>query len=381
MTDIQSWITINLALRKPKAHTMTRKQLLSAAIAATLAAPGAQALEFTADEGLSLAENTTFNLYGTVEPKVISEKNEDGDASTELDDEDSTLGFAFETRVSNAVTAFGQLELEYSSDDNSDGFDSQDSAFLGVKGDFGKVQAGNFDSVYEDLIIDATEVAEDAEISDEAFAGENNQIAYYSPDWNGFSFRTQARIQGRDEGPGSEDSNEVGLSIAGGYTGNNWGLYAGYDDRAADSTDEVYNANGEQLYVDNGGNITTNDDFDALTAYDSENTYGVAGIYGIGQFEFGAKYSIQKNADNAPAGDETTFTALRGTFSQGRTEYYGAVQRVSPDDETTIKERDEITLGVSHQLYEPLSIWAEAGQYDRVEDEGDHVMVGAIFSF
>lgn len=379
MTDIQSWITINLALRKPKAHTMTRKQLLSAAIAATLAAPGAQALEFTADEGLSLAENTTFNLYGTVEPKVISEKNGNGDASTELDDEDSTLGFAFETRVSNAVTAFGQVELEYSSDDNSGGLDNQDSAFLGVKGDFGKVQAGNFDSVYEDLIIDATEVAEDAEISDEAFASEDNQIAYYSPDWNGFSFRTQARIQGRDEGPGSEDSNEVGLSIAGGYTGNNWGLYAGYDDRAADTTDEVYDSAGNRLN-DEGG-IYDPDADDPAKAYDAENTYGVAGIYGIGQFEFGAKYSIQENADNAPAGDETTFTALRGTFTQGRTEYYGAAQRVSPDDETTVKERDEFTLGVSHQLYEPLSLWAEAGWYDKENDEGDNVMVGAIFSF
>ncbi|TDT44300.1 putative porin [Halospina denitrificans] len=342
---------------------MTRKQLLSAAIAATLTAPSVQALEFTADEGLSLAENTTFNLYGTVEPKVISEKNAAGDASTELGDEDSTLGFAFETRVSNAVTAFGQVELEYDSDDNSNGLDNQDSAFLGVKGDFGKVQAGNFDSVYEDLIIDATEVAEDAEITDEAFAGENNQIAYYSPDWNGFSFRTQARVIGRDEGP--EDSNEVGLSIAGGYTGENWGLYAGYDDRKADSTDEYSDGTpipGADIYV-------------------GENTYGVSGIYGIGQLEFGAKYSIQDNLDGDPAGEDTTFTALRGTFFQGRTEYYGAVQRVSPDDETVIEERDEITLGVSHQLYQPLSIWAEAGQYDRPEDEGDQVMVGAIFSF
>lgn len=341
---------------------MTRKQLLSTAIAATLAAPGAQALEFTADEGLSLAKNTTFNLYGTVEPKVISEKNGSGDASTELDDEDSTLGFAFETRVSNAVTAFGQVELEYDSDDNSGGLDNQDSAFLGVKGDFGKIQAGNFDSVYEDLIIDATEVAEDAEISDEAFADENNQIAYYSPDWNGFSFRTQARVIGRDEGP--EDSNEVGLSIAGGYTGDNLGLYAGYDDRKADSTDE---------YSD--GSAIGND------IYVGENTYGVSGIYSIGQFEFGAKYSIQENVDNDPAGDETTFTALRGTFTQGRTEYYGAAQRVSPDDETNVKERDEFTLGVSHQLYEPLSLWAEAGWYDRENDAGDNVMVGAIFSF
>lgn len=146
---------------------MTRKHLLTAAIATAVVTPGAQALEFTAQQGLSLVDNTTFNLYGTVEPKVISEKNGAGDTSTELDDEDSTLGFGFETRLSNTVTAYGQLELEYESDD-------------------------------------------------------------------------------------------------------------------------------------------------------------------------------------------TTFTALRATFSQGRTEFYGSAQRVSPDNETAVKERDELTVGVSHQLYEPL---------------------------
>ena len=109
-----------------------------------------------------------------------------------------------------------------------------------------------------------------------------------------------------------------------------------------------------------------------------ENTYGLSGIYGIGQVELGAKYSIQNNADNDPAGDDTTFTALRATLTRGRTEYYGAVQQVEQDAGS---ERDEVTLGASHQLYSTLSVWAEAGQYDRAQDAGDHYMVGAIFSF
>ena len=323
---------------------MTRKKLLPLAIA-LCAAPAAQAVDFSPEEGISL-KGTTFSIYGTVEPKLITETNSNGDDSTELDDEDSTLGFAVESKFSDSVTGFAQLELEYSSDDNANGFDSQDSAFLGIKGDFGKLQAGNFDSIYEDLIIDATEVAEDAEITDEAVAGENNQIAYYSPDWNGFSFRTQARVIGRDDSQSATNSNEVGFAIAGGYTGRNWGIYGGYDDRGAEAVDE--------------------------------STYGLSGIYGIGQFELGAKYSIQNNADTDPAGDDTTFTALRGTFTQGRTEFYGAVQQVEED---TGNERDEVTLGVAHQLYSTLSIWAEAGQFDQANDEGDNYMVGAIYSF
>jgi predicted porin len=353
---------------------MTRKNLLTLAVTAALTAPAAQAVTLSAEDGVSAMKGTTLEIYGTVEPKLISETNGNGDESTEFGDEDSALGFFLESRLSDSVTAFAQLELEYSSDTPGDGFDEQDSAFVGIKGNFGKIQAGNFDGVYEDLIIDATEVAEDAEISDEAVASEDNQIAYYSPDWNGFSFRTQARVQGRDEGPATDDGNEVGISFAGGYTGNNWGLYAGYDDRGAETATEL-NANGEAVEVTVDGETVDK------VVYGSENTYGVAGIFGVGQFELGAKYSIQENVDNSPAGDETTFTALRGTFTQGRTEFYGAAQRVSPDDETTVKERDEFTLGVSHQLYEPLSLWAEAGWFDRDEDEGDNMMVGAIYSF
>jgi len=330
---------------------MTRKKLLSIAIA-LCAAPAAHAVDFSPEDGISL-KGTTFSIYGTVEPKVITETNENGDNSTELDDEDSTLGFAVESRLNDSVTGFAQIELEYQSDgdDGSGAFDAQDSAFMGVKGDFGKIQAGNFDSVYEDLIIDATEVAEDAEITDEAVAGEDNQIAYYSPDWNGFSFRTQVRIQGRDEGPDNEDSNEVGLSIAGGgYTGNNWGLYAGYDD--------------DQRLKRQTRTAMVRLIFPVVKSTSAKTPTASPAFMALVRWSLAQSIPYRSTWTATPRATKRPSRPLRGTFMQGRTEFYGAVQRVSPDDETTVKERDEVTIGASHQLYSALSVWAEAGQYD-----------------
>lgn len=329
---------------------MMNKSLLAAAVAAAFTAPTAHAVDF------DINDDTTLSIYGTVEPKIISETDANGDDSTELDDEDSTLGLYAEHRFSDNVTGFGQLEFQFDTtgDTASTG---QDDTFAGLKGSWGKVQAGNFDSVYEDLIIDATEVAEDAEISDEATASEDNMIAYYSPSFNGFSFRAQGRIQGRDEAPANDQGNEVGFAIAGGYTADNWGVYVGHDDRGAETVTDP--ATGNQVFADQG-------------------TTGVSGIFGVDNLEFGAKYAVQDLEDNDPRGDDITFTALRATVELGRTELYGAVQNVDLDEGD---DRDEVTVGVSHSVWSNLSVWAEAGQFDQDNDAGDNAMVGAIFSF
>jgi predicted porin len=340
-------------------HPMSRMTSVLA-LSAALTAPSAQAVEWQLDD------DTLFSVYGSLEPKLINETGDDGDDSFELDDEDSAVGIYAEHRFGPGLTAFGQLELEFSSDEGGSGngaFDEQDSAFAGIKGDFGKVQAGNFDNVYEDLIIDATEVAEDAEITDEAVASEDNMIAYYSPSFGGFSFRTQVRIQGEDELDGVNDpDNEVGFAIAGGYTGKNFGVYAGYDDNGAEVRDAF----------DSSGNDTGNEE-----VADGE-TYGAAGVASFDPIEVAVKYSVQDNEDNDPVGDETEFIAGRGTFNYGPGDIYAAVQEVSPD---ATDNRTEFTVGADYKIFSNLKVWSEAGFFDREEEAGDNVMVGAIYNF
>jgi len=323
-----------------------------------MTAPAAQAVDWQLDD------NTSFSIYGSVEPKLISETNSNGDDSFELDDEDSTLGFYAEHQFAQELSAFGQVEAEFSSDQGSGNgpFDDTDSAFAGIKGNFGKLQAGNFDNVYEDLIIDATEVAEDAEISDEAVASEDNMIAYYSPSFGGFSFRTQVRIQGEDELAGvNNPDNEVGFAAAGGYTAERFGIYAGYDDRGTEVVQQF----------NNNGNPTVMETADGSTA-------GVAATTNFGPVELAAKYALQDNEDNDPVGDETEFLAGRTTINYGPGDIYGAVQEVSLDEAA---DRTELTIGADYNVFSNLKLWSEAGRFDRTDDEGDNVMIGAIYSF
>jgi predicted porin len=226
----------------------------------------------------------------------------------------------------------------------------------------GTVKVGNFDNVYEDLIIDATEVAEDAEITDEAVAAEDNMIAYYSPSVGGFGFRTQVRIQGEDELQGTDvTDNEVGIAAAGGYTGQRFGIYLGLDDRGAEPVVD---------YDDNGNPVGTK--------IADGPTYGLAGTVELAPVELAAKLAHQDNEDGDPAGDATRLSALRATLSYSRGSAYAAVQEVSPDDADS---RTEMTLGIDYALFANVTLWSEVGRFDKPNDQGDNFNLGAIFSF
>lgn len=345
---------------------MTKKTLIALAVSATVTAPAAHAIDFEVDD------TTTFSIYGTIEPKFITEENEDGDSESEFDDEDSTLGFRVENEFANGITGFAQAEFEFSSDkdEEDNGLDGTDSAFLGLKGNFGKFRFGNFDSVYEDSIIDATETFEDAEITDEAFTSEDNQLAYYSPRFNGFSVQTQLRLNGDRESdqtnPSDSNDSELGYSLVGSYHADIWAVNIGYDDTGAEVVDQF----------DSSGNVTGQD-------FADEGTFGTSAIVSLGRFELGAKYAIQNLEDNDPRGDDVTFTAVRGTYGVGRLELQAAVQDVNEDtsNDRTDDDRTEVTAGIYYKIYDDLKLWSEVGRFDKDKDAGDNFNIGAIYSF
>jgi predicted porin len=336
-----------------------KKICTSALVLAAGLGSAAQGAEFEVND------NVTIGVYGAFEPILVSEKDEDGESRSDFGDNGSIIGFSGEHRLENGLTVFGEAEFEFLVDNSEDDF-VLDAGFIGVEGAFGRVQLGNFDGVYEDLIIDATEVAELAEITDEAVMSEDNQFAYYSPDFGGFSYRAQVRYLGDGDADAfaGQDSAEAGFALAGGYTADNWGVYAGYDDRGSEVVDQY----------DADGNVTGQD-------FAENGTFGLAGIYGIGPVELAAKYAVEDLEDNDPRGDNVTYAAFRSTFTYGRGDVYAAVQEVMNDDNSQIEDRTEFTVGVSHGLAESLSLWAEAGFFDNENDAGDVFGIGAIYEF
>ena len=307
---------------------------------------------------------TTLEVYGALEPYIATKKDDEGESRSDFTDNGSIIGFSGDHRLGNGLTVFGVAEFEFLLDSSDNSF-ALDEGYLGAEGDFGRVQLGNFDSVYEDLIIDATEVAELAEITDEAVSSEDNQIAYYSPSLNGFAFRAQVRYFGDGEENNDTDSAEAGLSLAGGYTGSNWGIYAGYDDRGAERVTQ-YDANGKEL---------------GFKDFADEGTYGLAGTYELGAVEMAAKYAVQELTDNHPNGDDKSFAALRSTFNYGSGDLYAAVQDIAHDQNGSEDDRTELTVGIAHGVTEELELWAEAGRFDKENDAGDIYGVGAIYEF
>ena len=316
------------------------------AVAAAIATPAAHALEFEVND------KTRFWINGTLEPSYTSVTDSNGDTQSEFTDNDSELQFEGEHKWNDRVTGFFHIEYEWNFDEEDDtGIDDLDSAWIGIKGPYGTVRAGTSDTLYEDELAELLDEFENAEVTDEADgddgSGEGNQVRYYSPDFNGFSFAVEAKIEGDAEGTVPGESGE-GFTLVGRYDAANWGLVIANDDRGA---------------AVSGGEFV------------EENTTGVGGYYEIGHFHFAARYADESNPGN---NTDVEYAGVLGSYDYGPGSVNLAVQDVSPDQGDSFTE---VAANVKHDVFDNLRLFVEIGRFDRANDAGDRAEVGAIYSF
>jgi len=319
---------------------------LALALATTVATPSAGAVDF------DINENTRLSIGGTLEPSYTSVKDATGDSQSEFGDNDSTLQFDGQHEWDERFTGFFHIEYEWNFDEENDsGIDDLDSAWVGVKGDFGMARLGTSDTLYEDQIAELLDEFENAEVSDEADgddgSDEGNQVRYVSPSLDGFSFAAEIKHEGEAEGTVANDSG-TGITLVGRYDADNWGVVVGNDDRGAAVA---------------GGEFV------------EENTTGIGGYYTVNDLEFRARYANETNPGN---NSDVEYVGVLGSYDYGPGSFNVAVQDVSPDqgDSST-----EIVANVKHDLYDNLRVFFELGQFDRQNDAGDRVELGAIYSW
>ena len=161
-----------------------KKTLCALAVGATFLTP---ALAMAAD----------VKIYGRAH--VSLDYLDDGKDYNEvgLSSNSSRLGFKAEQKLENGMTVFGQVEQEVnfasgSQDGKSVDFATRDT-FVGLKGDFGQVRAGRFDSPFKvargpvnffgDMVGDIRNVTR---VSDNKFDERNeNTVEYKSPKFGG----------------------------------------------------------------------------------------------------------------------------------------------------------------------------------------------------
>lgn len=165
---------------------MKKTLIASAVAAATLASTGAFAdahmPEFYGNIQLAWAGETTDN--GTTE-----------DSFNEFQDNGSTLGIKHSHEIADGLTGFLKAEYHFDADETSDDPNGEngeslgedlDEAYIGVKGDFGSIQAGTDDTVYE--WVDIMDMYEFTGLEgDLATQKEGDNIQYYSPEMSGLT--------------------------------------------------------------------------------------------------------------------------------------------------------------------------------------------------
>lgn len=282
------------------------------------------------------AQAADIDTYGNIQLVYA-----DGEDTAELTDNGSTFGFKGEKELKHGLTGFFKYELEADADEKTSDVDvNLDQAFVGLKGDFGKVQVGTFDSIYNNAIQDGIDSFEYAGLTGSSTTTEGDTIAYFSPNMNGLEVHVSAQVTGDGESEVTANTQEDGTALTAvvKYAMGDLEVAVGYD-----SLENVIN---------------------------KDNTMGVSAAYDLGVANVMAKYE-----DNSDEGTNIGF-GFNAAHADGLV--YGSVQTV---DLETGSDYDEYAVGATYELdYDgDVYVYVEAGQQGTAEDS--FTALGAVYAF
>ena len=183
-----------------------KKTLLATAIAGALGVSAAAQAATVYDQ-----DGTKMDIYGRISMGIAGggpETNDDGQAirnDADFVDAFSRLGLRLSHEVTSDLTAFGHLEWRFNADGggNADersgrfsGFKETRQSYLGLRSNtWGTVQAGNFDSMYNQFVSLPFDVYIDQglEFQGHPFQSRGDSVAYMTPNLEGFSVALQAK--------------------------------------------------------------------------------------------------------------------------------------------------------------------------------------------
>jgi predicted porin len=310
-------------------------------VAAGMLSAGANAanLEIGDDTTMTLDGSYTLNYFvrDSVDTSNNNENNQDEvDAKAEFDLEAA--------RDFDGFTAYVEVGLEWDSAPAGSDID-QDGTVAGLEGDFGQIEFGDSDNVYEDLITDATDPFEDAGFDSASLTAEESMLTYYSPDLNGFSFNLQSHLQ--DETDQNDTSNgEQSLHASAAYDFGLGSLHVGYDDKGLESTGDA-------------------------------EVLGFAAAFSVGN---SAEVGLKHETETSTSGVDTDYSAIALTVNYGAGDVYGGYQNVSEDGGS---DKSQFAVGINAEIADDLSTYAEYGSFDgQSATAADTIMaVGLVFDF
>ncbi len=359
-----------------------KKTLLATAIAASMAATGAQAATVYNQDG------TKLDLYGNVQ-LAYAAVDQGADTTDELTDNGSTVGFSGEHMISQGLAGYFKLEFETDADEikgSGNGLVDGDQAYMGLKGNFGDVRVGSWDPLIDDWIQDPITNNEYFDVSDSnqnilgIESREGNKVTYTSPSLSGFQFAIGTQFEGDAEAENFSGSSNA--SAFGGlkYSAGAFSIAAVYDN--LDNNDGTYSA-GE------GG-------FDQPIDYKAGEQYGITAQYTVDTLRVALK--LERFQDDNDQIEDVNYYGLGARYGYGMGDIYGAYQYVDVGGDTFLGTADsaindgdypndggesynEVVIGATYNVSDAMYTFIEGAWYDREEDAGDGVAVGAVYMF
>ena len=334
-----------------------KKTLIASAVAAATLSSTAFAMDPASDLAARLDSMPT--IYGNIQLAWYNNTTDDGTPNGETSmnefvDNGSTFGVKHSHAISDGLEGFFKAEFHFDADDNSNANanlgENLDEAYIGVKGDFGSVQAGTDDTVYE--WVDMMDMYEFAGLDGElARDKEGDNIQYVSPSMSGLKVGVTAPV----------DSDTVfGGAIAAKYSMDALEAVLAYSiGRDEGECNVSCSSAGDAVGVALSYAI---DDLSLAVQYETRDDNGIAndksgadyiGIlaqYAMGANNFALGYDMEEgNADNKPETSSIYFQALHN-MSDNMYVYLEYLAATSSDN-TAAPDEDDNTLAIGATYY------------------------------
>jgi len=286
-----------------------KKTLIVSAIAAATFSGSVLAMESASE--LAAKMDSMPQVYGNIQ-YVVNHINVDGAGSTiEHADNGSTLGVKHDHEIAPGITGFFKLELEGINADNkskSNGIDSLDEAYIGVRGDsFGQIWVGSDDGVYERAVV---QIGNFHEVGSDIFSAgttsEGDQVQYQSPSFGGLILGAGVQINGDGESAGANKSYPYQLSATYAVDALSLAVAMDSNEAAAGSNENTYGLAATYSM----GDLSVTGEFQ--TRSDDKDILGVMGVYTMGANQFALSYQVQ---DVDATGDKNDTIILQALHS------------------------------------------------------------------
>ncbi|ASJ70819.1 porin [Granulosicoccus antarcticus] len=372
-----------------------KKSIIATTVAAALSlSANAYSAELLNKDG------TILNVYGNLQFAYWNVQAADGDNGSDsrgqFGDNGSTIGFSGEHSLNDSLTAYFKYEFESDADEikTGNGIDTGDQAYFGIKGRYGDGRVGSWDALIDDWIQDPASNYEFFDVSDSnsAIQGTNgfntqgttstdregDKFQYLSPDYKGLRLAAGFQLKGNDEDENIGNSDKAAFFGGAEYTLGAVKIAFVYD--SLDNYDG--DVTGRQ-FLDVNGNVAG--------SFDAGDQFGLTMQYKpTDDLRLAFKIEQYNSGDTNFVADEARY-ALSARYHYGPGDVYGTYQFVdvdntqfssaagvsNNDDETF----NEVVLGTTYDLTPSLYTFVEAAYFDREDDLGDGVAVGAAYLF